>query len=235
MLMEKPTLTGEGPVSSPITEKKAGIAWRKLCASLQQFGRQQERRLVVTKPSESHLIFRPDRGRCTVALTLQETLVTREMGDVRDTILFVKIKSNSVAYQMGGNLYSAVRLVLELLRQYPDYGRSNPQATTLAEKKTSAAKDQNTPEQIVRVLRQLNLVMAKGVSPADACKEAGIAESAYHRWRREYGGLDMRQAKWIMKLEKENTKLKELVAEFYVLKQMLRETAANPLHKGDPL
>jgi hypothetical protein len=78
--------------------------------------------------------------------------------------------------------------------------------------------------------------MAKGVSLADACEEAGIAESAYHRWRRDYGRLDMKQAKWIMKLEKENTKLKELVAEFYVLKQLLlRKTAGNtnPLHTGD--
>jgi hypothetical protein len=74
--MEKPTLINENLVSSPVTEKKAGIAWRKLCAALQQFGRQQERRLVVTMPYESHLIFRPDRGRYTVVLTLQETLVT---------------------------------------------------------------------------------------------------------------------------------------------------------------
>jgi hypothetical protein len=60
--MEKPTLINENLVSSPVTEKKAGIAWRKLCAALQQFGRQQERRLVVTMPSDSHLIFRRDRG-----------------------------------------------------------------------------------------------------------------------------------------------------------------------------
>jgi hypothetical protein len=112
MLIEKATLTGEGLVSSPVTEKRAGIAWRKLCATLQQFGRQRERRLVVTMPSESHLIFRADRGRYTVVLTFQETSVIREMGDVRDTIRFVKIKNNCVAYQMGGNLHSAMRLAL---------------------------------------------------------------------------------------------------------------------------
>ena len=69
------------------------------------------------------------------------------------------------------------------------------------------------PEQIVTVLRQIKVAMANGNSTPQACKEAGIHTQTYDRWRKEYGGLKVEQAKRLKVLEKENTRLKRLVAE----------------------
>ena len=73
------------------------------------------------------------------------------------------------------------------------------------------------PEQIVTVLRQIEVAMANGKSPPQACKEAGIHTQTYDRWRKEYGGLKA--------LEKENTRLKRLVAELSLEKQVLQDVA----------
>ena len=63
------------------------------------------------------------------------------------------------------------------------------------------------PEQTVTVLRQIEVAMANGKSPPQACKEAGIHTQTYYRWRKEYGGLKVEQAKRLKVLEKENTRL----------------------------
>ena len=73
------------------------------------------------------------------------------------------------------------------------------------------------PEQSVAVLRQIGVAMANGKSTEQACKEAGIHTQTYYRWRKEYGGLKVEQAKRLKVLEKENTRLKRLVAELYFL------------------
>ena len=62
------------------------------------------------------------------------------------------------------------------------------------------------PEQIVTVLRQIEVTMANGKSTPQACKEAGIHTQTYYRWRKEYGGLKVEQAKRLKALEKENTR-----------------------------
>ena len=59
------------------------------------------------------------------------------------------------------------------------------------------------PEQTVTVLRQIGLAMANGKSTTQACKEAGIHTQTYYRWRKEYGGLKVEQAKRLKVLEKE--------------------------------
>ena len=64
------------------------------------------------------------------------------------------------------------------------------------------------PEQIVSLLRQIEVAMANGKATPQACREAGIAEQTYYRWRKEYGGLRLDQAKRMKELEKENLKLK---------------------------
>ena len=66
------------------------------------------------------------------------------------------------------------------------------------------------PEQIVSLLRQIEVAMANGKATPQACREAGIAEQTYYRWRKEYGGLRLDQAKRMKELEKENLKLKRL-------------------------
>jgi putative transposase len=68
------------------------------------------------------------------------------------------------------------------------------------------------PEKVLNLLRQIQVAVANGKTTALACKEAGIAEQTYFRWRREYGGLQVDQAKRLKELEQENSKLKRMVA-----------------------
>lgn len=68
------------------------------------------------------------------------------------------------------------------------------------------------PEQVVNLLRQIEVGVANGKSTPQACKEAGIVEQTHYRWRKEYGGLQVDQAKRLKELEQENSKLKCLVA-----------------------
>ena len=81
------------------------------------------------------------------------------------------------------------------------------------------------PEQIVALLRQIEVGLANGKATPQACRDAGIAEQTYYRWRKEYGGLKLDQAKRLKELEKENLKLKRLVAELSHEKQVLKEVA----------
>ena len=81
------------------------------------------------------------------------------------------------------------------------------------------------PEQIVTVLRQIEVQIANGKTAPQACKEGGIHTQTYYRWRKEYGGLKVEQAKRLKKLEKENARLKRLVAELSLEKQVLRDVA----------
>jgi putative transposase len=83
----------------------------------------------------------------------------------------------------------------------------------------------HTPEQIVNVLRQVEVAMANGKTTPLACKEAGITEQTFYRWRKEYGGLKVDQAKRLKELEQENGKLKRLVAELSLDKQILQDIA----------
>jgi len=81
------------------------------------------------------------------------------------------------------------------------------------------------PEQIVNLLRQIEVEIANGKTAPQACKEAEITVQTYYRWRKEYGGLKLDQAKRLKDLEKENSKLKRLVAELSLEKQILKDVA----------
>ena len=81
------------------------------------------------------------------------------------------------------------------------------------------------PEQIVTLLRQIEVSLANGKSTPQACKEAEITAQTYYRWRKEYGGLKLDQAKRLKELERENSKLKRLVAELSLEKQILKDVA----------
>jgi transposase-like protein len=81
------------------------------------------------------------------------------------------------------------------------------------------------PEQIVNLLRKIEVELANGKTTPQAAREVGITEQTYYRWRREFGGLKLDQAKRLKELEKENTRLKRLVAELSLEKQVLREVA----------
>ena len=81
------------------------------------------------------------------------------------------------------------------------------------------------PEQIVTLLRQVEVGLANGKSTPQACKEAEITAQTYYRWRKDFGGLKLGQAKRLKQLERENAKLKRLVAELSLEKQILKDVA----------
>jgi transposase-like protein len=80
-------------------------------------------------------------------------------------------------------------------------------------------------EQIVTLLRQIEVELANGKTTPQACKEAEITVQTYYRWRKEYGGLKLDQAKRLKELEKENAKLRRVVAELSLEKQVLKDVA----------
>ena len=86
------------------------------------------------------------------------------------------------------------------------------------------------PEQVVNLLRQIEVAVANGKTTAQASKEAGIVEQTYFRWRKEYGGLQVDQAKRLKELEQENAKLKRLVAELSLDKLVLKDIASGNLN-----
>ena len=81
------------------------------------------------------------------------------------------------------------------------------------------------PEQIVNLLRQIEVEIANGKTTPQACKEAEITQQTYYRWRKEFGGLKLDQAKRLKELERENAKRKRLVAELSLEKQILKDVA----------
>ncbi|MGA9594033.1 MAG: IS3 family transposase [Candidatus Acidiferrales bacterium] len=84
-------------------------------------------------------------------------------------------------------------------------------------------------EQIVTILRQIEVGIANGKLTPQACKEAEITVQTFYRWRKEYGGLKLDQAKRLKELEKENAKLKRVVAELSLEKQVLKDIAGGKL------
>ena len=87
-------------------------------------------------------------------------------------------------------------------------------------------KKRYTPEQIVAKLRQAEVELAKGQATGLVCKKLGISEQSYYRWRREYGGLAVDQAKRLKDLEKENARLKKLVADQALDMAILKEISS---------
>jgi len=68
-------------------------------------------------------------------------------------------------------------------------------------------------EQIITKLREAEILSSKGMNVSEICRQIGVTENTYYRWRKEYGGLEIDQAKRFKELEKENARLKKLVAE----------------------
>lgn len=87
-------------------------------------------------------------------------------------------------------------------------------------------KKSYSPEQIVTLLRQIEVAVGQGKTTPAACREAGITEQTYYRWRKEYGGLKLEQARRFKELERENARLKRLVAELSLEKQILKDVAS---------
>jgi transposase-like protein len=80
-----------------------------------------------------------------------------------------------------------------------------------------------TVEQIIRMLREAEVYVSQGKSIAQVSRELGIAEQTYYRWRKEYGGMKVSQARRLKELEQENSRLKRAVADLTLDKLILRE------------
>jgi len=74
-------------------------------------------------------------------------------------------------------------------------------------------KKKHTTEQVIVKLRQIEVQCSQGTTVAEAVRQSGITENTYYRWRKEYGGMDTTDAKRLKELEKENGRLKRLVAD----------------------
>jgi len=83
----------------------------------------------------------------------------------------------------------------------------------------------NTPEQIINKLREAEILVNQGAAVSEASKKIGVTEQTYYRWRKEYSGMRVEQAKRLKELEKENTRLKKLVVELSLDISILKEAA----------
>jgi transposase-like protein len=82
-----------------------------------------------------------------------------------------------------------------------------------------------TPEQIINKLREAEILLSQGSSIIEASRQVGVTEQTYYRWRKEYGGMRVEQARKLRDLEKENTRLKKLVADLSLDNSILKEAA----------
>ena len=85
------------------------------------------------------------------------------------------------------------------------------------------AQKRHTPEQIIRKLREVEVAQGKGKTIPLAVKQIGVTEQTFYRWRKEYGGMRVDQAKRLKELEKETLRLKRLVADLSLDNQILQE------------
>ena len=81
------------------------------------------------------------------------------------------------------------------------------------------------PEQIIGKLREAEVLLSQGATVGEASRQLGITEQTYYRWRREYGGMRVEQARRLQELEKENARLKRLVADITLDNAILKEAA----------
>jgi transposase-like protein len=87
-------------------------------------------------------------------------------------------------------------------------------------------RKRHTSEQIIRKLREAEVALAQGQTTAEVARKLSISEQTYYRWRKEFGGLRLDQAKRLKELERENSRLKKLLAEQALDNAILKEAAS---------
>ena len=87
------------------------------------------------------------------------------------------------------------------------------------------AKKRFSPEQIITYLRQVEIMVSQGKTAGEACRQIGVTEQTYYRWRKEYGGLKTDQARRMKDLEKENLRLRRAISDLTLDKLILQEAA----------
>ena len=81
-------------------------------------------------------------------------------------------------------------------------------------------------EEIIQKLREAEVLLSQGKNVAEACRQIGVTDQTYYRWRKEYGGVRTDQARRLKELDRENARLKKLLAEAELDKAMLPEAAS---------
>jgi len=87
------------------------------------------------------------------------------------------------------------------------------------------SKKRYSSEQIINKLREVELMVNRGSTIGEASKKIGVTEQTYYRWRKQYGGMHIEQAKRLKELEKENARLKRLVADLSLDNAILKEVS----------
>ena len=82
-----------------------------------------------------------------------------------------------------------------------------------------------TPEKIINKLREVEILLSQGSTIGEAARKIGVTDMTYYRWRREYGGMRIEQVKRLKELEKENTRLKRIVADLSLDNAILKEAS----------
>ena len=82
-----------------------------------------------------------------------------------------------------------------------------------------------TPEQIIGMIREAEVLLSQGRTTGDVCRQLGVSEQSYYRWRKEYGGLKVDQARRLKELEKENARLRRAVSDLTLDKLILQEAS----------
>ncbi len=87
------------------------------------------------------------------------------------------------------------------------------------------ARRRYTPERIINKLRKAEVLLSQGLTIGEAARKIEVTEQTYYRWRREYGGMRIEQVKRLKELEKENTRLKRIVADLSLDNSILKEAS----------
>ena len=90
-------------------------------------------------------------------------------------------------------------------------------------------KKRHTPEQIIHKLRQAEVLLGQGKKHEEVCRELGISDATFYKWRQKYGGMQVNQAKKLKQLEVENARLKQLVADQALDNKILKEVVEGKL------
>jgi transposase-like protein len=96
-------------------------------------------------------------------------------------------------------------------------------------KEETMPRKRYTPEQIINSLREAEVLISQGSTAKEAARHMGISEQTYYKWRKEYGGMRINQAKRLKELEKENARLKRLVADISLDNAILKDVAQGNL------
>jgi transposase-like protein len=87
------------------------------------------------------------------------------------------------------------------------------------------ARKKHTAEEIITKLREADVLLARGQSMVEVCRQLAISDQTYYKWRKEYGGMHVDQAKRLKELEKENGRLRRAIADLTIDNAILKEVS----------